>query len=131
MRERFVAQPHVVLAGPGTAAVVDDPVPQQQFRQPMPGSHQIAAAVLAGADQVAGGFLVNGGDRHRADLIQPQQPGEVDCVLGVGLHPVTGGPLQLARRRHRVPDPRRGQRPVQAEPVGPASYVTATGPGSP
>ena len=43
--------------GPGFPAGVDDPLSQKQFRDPMPGGHQIPAAVLAGPHQVPGGFL--------------------------------------------------------------------------
>jgi hypothetical protein len=37
-------------------------------------------------------------------------------VLGVGLDPITGRALQLARRDDLTPDPRRRQGPIQAEP---------------
>jgi hypothetical protein len=39
--ETLPVQPPIVQIGPRLATAVDDPVPQQQFRQPMPGSHQI------------------------------------------------------------------------------------------
>ena len=35
------------------------PVAQQQLGQPMPGPHQVAAAVLPGPDQVPGGLLLH------------------------------------------------------------------------
>jgi hypothetical protein len=88
-RERVVSQPGVVSAGPGVAAGVDDPVSQQQLGKSVPGTHQVTAAVLPGPDQIPGCFLLDGRDRHRGDLVQAQQPGQVDRVPGVGLDPVT------------------------------------------
>ncbi len=115
LRERLVSQPGVVLPGPRLAAVVDDPVTQQQLRHPVPGPHQVAAAVLTGTDQVAGGLLVHSGDRHRGDLVESQQPGQVDRVLGVGLDPIPGRLLQLRRRRDHASDPRHTQVSLKTE----------------
>ncbi len=81
----------------------------------MPCPHQVTASVLACPDQVTGRFLLDGGDHDRGDLVQPQQAGQVDCVLGVGLDPITRGPLQLGRCHHLAPDPGPIERPRQAE----------------
>ncbi len=50
------------------------------------------------------------------DLIHPQQARQVQRVPGIGLDPITRRALQLRRRRHHTPDPRRGQLPGQPEP---------------
>jgi hypothetical protein len=51
----------------------------------VPGPHQVPPAFLPGPDQVAGRLLIRAGRRHHGDLVQPQQPGQVDRVLRVGL----------------------------------------------
>ena len=71
--EALPLEPGVVGADPGLPARVDDPVAQQELRQPMSGSHQVGAAVLAGADHVAGSFVELVGDGDRRVRIQPQQ----------------------------------------------------------
>jgi hypothetical protein len=82
----------------------------------MPGRHQISAAVLTCPDQIPRGFLLHAGDRHRSDLTQMQQPGQMPSVAGIGLDPITGRTLQFRRCRHHTLDPRRQQRPRQPEP---------------
>jgi len=82
----------------------------------VPGPHQVTAGVFAGPDQVAGRFLGTAGHRDRGDLIEAQQPREVDRVFGVGLDPVPGGSLQLGGCRDHAPDPVLAQRPRQPEP---------------
>ena len=120
--EALLAQPRVVRAGPGLAAGVDDPVAQQQLGQPVPGPHQITAAVLPGPHQIPGGLLLDARHRHRGDLAQPQQPGQMHRVPGVGLDPITRRALQLRRRRHHAPHPAAVKRPIQPEP-GRASLI--------
>jgi hypothetical protein len=39
--EVLLEQPRVMRRRPCLAAGIDDPVPQQQFREPMPSSHQV------------------------------------------------------------------------------------------
>ena len=96
--------------GPGLPAVVDDPLPQQQFRHPVPGRHQIPAAVFAGPDQIPGRFLA------RRSAPPPRRSGR-----GAAAGPdaaasrasvLTRSParaLQLRRRRHQTLDAGRGQ----------------------
>jgi hypothetical protein len=55
----------------------------------VPGSEQIPADVFTGPDQIAGGFLSDAGHRHRDDLVQMQQSGQMPGVAAVGLDPVT------------------------------------------
>ena len=59
----------------------------------MAGRHQVAATVLTSPDQVTRGLLRGGRDRHRCDLIESQQPGQMDRVLGISLDPITRGLL--------------------------------------
>src|SRR5664280_2508180 len=47
--EPLPAEPVLVRAGPRLPAGVDDPLPQQEFRQPVPAAHQVATDVLPGA----------------------------------------------------------------------------------
>ena len=82
-------------------------------------AHQVTAGVLPGPHQVTRSLLVHGRNRHRGDLVQAQQPGQMQGVLGVGLDPVTRRALQLRRRHDLAPDPRRHQRPIQPEPGRP------------
>ena len=82
----------------------------------MPRRHHIPAAVFAGPDQIPGGFLLHAGNRHRHDLAQMQQPGQMPGVAGIGLHPIPRRPLQLRRRRHHTLDPRPNQAPGQPKP---------------
>jgi hypothetical protein len=58
--------------GPGTAAVVDDPVSKQQFRGPVPGTHHIPTGVLAGTHQIPGRLFLSRGNPDRDDLIHPR-----------------------------------------------------------
>ena len=81
--EVLLAQPQLVPAGPGLAAVVDNSLPQKQLRQPVPSRHQIPATVFAGAHQVPGRFLLDAGDRHRHDLAQMQQPRQMPGIAGI------------------------------------------------
>jgi hypothetical protein len=107
--EAQLAQPQIVGIGPGPSAGVDDAPAQQQLREPVPGTHQVAAGVLPGADQVACGFLVQARDRHRRDLVHPQQASQVKRIAGIGLDPIAGRTLQLRWRHHLAPDTRRGE----------------------
>lgn len=95
----------------------------------MPGAHQITAGILTGAHQVAGGFLVRGWHRHRGELVQARQPRQVDCVAGIGLDPVPAGTLQFRGCEDLAPNAAAVSDRASPNPVGPASYATATGPG--
>lgn len=77
------AQPPIMGTGPSRTSVVDDAVAQQQLGQAMPRPHQVTAAVFTGPDQITGRFLAYGRDRHRGDLIQAQQPRQMQRVTGV------------------------------------------------
>ncbi len=51
----------------------------------MPGRHQIPTHVPPGADETAGGFLLQAGDRNRDDLVQVQQPGQLPRIARISL----------------------------------------------
>jgi hypothetical protein len=105
-----------MIGRPGLAPVVDDALAQQQLGQPVPGRHQIAAHVLAGPHQIPRRLLRHTRHRHRHDLAQVQQPGQVPGVPQVGLDPVPARALQLRGRRHLALDPPPDQEPGQPEP---------------
>jgi hypothetical protein len=76
--EPLPPQPGVVRVSPGLPAGVDKALTQQQLREPVPGPHQIPAAILPRTDQGPGVLLVESRDRDGRDLVQPQQLGQVD-----------------------------------------------------
>ena len=85
----------------------------------MPRPHQVAADVLPGACQVAGGLLRHAADGDQHDVAKPEQPGQQQRVLGVGLDPVIGRPVQLARCGDDPPHVLVLQEPGQPEPGRP------------
>ena len=92
---------------------------QQQLAQSLPGAHQITAHVLPRADQIAQRLLL---DRRHPDRVQRVDHQQAQHPLGVTLvclELVLRGPLDLPRRRHHAPDPRRYERPRQPVPRGP------------
>jgi hypothetical protein len=80
-------------------------LPQQQFRQPVPRSHQIPTTVLTSPHQITGRFLGHRGNRHLNDLSQMQQPGQMRRVARIGFDPIPSRALQFRRRRHQTVDP--------------------------
>jgi hypothetical protein len=87
----------------------------------VPCAHQVAASVLTSADQIPGGFLLDGRDRDLDDLAQLEQPREMQRVTRIGLDPIAGRPLQLRRRSNQTVDTSLPQKPASPKPVGPAS----------
>ena len=110
--------------------VVHRPVAQEQLREPVPGPHQIAAGVLARADQITRGLLFRPGHPHRGDLTQPKQPRQPLGVTPIGLDPVGRRPriFDGAATTQLIPAPAHAR--ASPYPVGPASYTTRTGAGS-
>jgi hypothetical protein len=84
---------------------------------------------VAGTDQVTGRFLDLGRYSYRGDLAQAQQPGQVQCVPGIGLDPVPAGTLQLRGAATWQPMPAPVNAPASPNPVDSDSYSTDTGPG--
>ena len=114
-------QPLSVRRGPG-GVLVHNPLPQQQFRKPVPGTHQIAADVFPGPHQITGGFLTLRRDHHHRQLAEPHQTCDPLAVPLIGLDPISGRPFHLRRRQHVTLHPGRDQRPRQTEP-GRASLI--------
>ena len=77
---------------------------EKQLREPVAGPHQIAAGVLAGADEIARGLFFRPGHPHRRDLAESEQPRQPLGVSAVGLDPV-GSRSDLRRRRDDATDP--------------------------
>jgi hypothetical protein len=73
----ILSQPQVVFVSPRVAVRVDEPVPQHQLREAVPGSRQILPGVLAGAHQIAGGFLIDRRNMDGYDFVQLEQPRQV------------------------------------------------------
>jgi hypothetical protein len=104
-----------VLAG----AVIAHVVAQQQLPQPVPRAHQVTAEILARPHQITQRLLRAARDPDRMQPPDHQQPQHALGVTLVGLDPVLGGTLDLARRRHHATDPRgiqRTRQPVARRP---------------
>lgn len=80
--EALPAQPGVVGACPG-ARVVDETVAEKQLREPMTGPHQIAARVLAGANEITCRLLIR--------LRHPAQPPTRRAATALPAAPHRGG----------------------------------------
>jgi hypothetical protein len=96
-------------------------VSQQQLRDPVPGTHQITADVLAGTDQVTSGFLGLCRDPDLSEVVVAQQPGQQLRVAGVGLDRSPEGRFSFdgAATTHRMPLAVIERH--KPNPVGPAS----------
>ena len=81
--------------------------------------HQIAAQVLAAADQIAQRLQLGRGNDDRPQLPGRVQPRELERVARVGLDPIAGLARDRARRADHHLDPRRPRRPRQPEPRRP------------
>jgi hypothetical protein len=91
-----------VPAGPRLPAGPHDPLTQQELADPVPGPHQVRTDVFSGPDQVPRRLLRLGGHHHLDDFVELEQPGQMGCVAGVGLDPITRWALQLRRRRDQT-----------------------------
>ena len=88
---------------------------QQELADAVAGRHQVAANVLAGADQIAHRLF---GRRRHPDSVQAadhQQPHQPLGVAAVGIDPILGGALDLARGGHRALNAPRRKCPRQPE----------------
>ncbi len=80
---------------------------QQELPDSVSGAHQILANVLAAAHQVAQLLTLDRRDRDQRQLAGRQQPRQADRVALIGLDPIRGRALGLARRAHPELDPLR------------------------
>ncbi len=62
---------------------IDNALPQKKFRQAMSASHQIPASILTGTDQISGCLLFYRRDRDLDDLVQSEQPRQMQRVASI------------------------------------------------
>ncbi|GFG99567.1 hypothetical protein MHIP_00510 [Mycolicibacterium hippocampi] len=117
--ESLPPQPGFVDPGPGVPARVHPALAQQQLGQPVPHPHQIGAGVLAGPHQIAHRLHLSLGNRDRGYFAQPQKPGQVRGIAGIGLDPIPSRADQLRRCRDHAVDLGISQCPGQPEPRRP------------
>jgi hypothetical protein len=114
------AQPATVSLRPRAAAAIEAHVmSEQQLAQPVPGTHQVAADVLTGADEVTQRLCF---DRRHPDRVQAanhQQPQDAFGVATVSLDAIARGTLDLARRRDDALHAGHLKRPREPEPSRP------------
>jgi hypothetical protein len=87
----------------------------------MASAHQVAAQILAGADEVAEALLGDSRDVDEAQLPRGEQTGEPPRVATVGLDPVGGRPRDQARGGDADVESCLGPARASPKPVGPAS----------
>jgi hypothetical protein len=104
---------------------------QQQLGQPVPRPHQVAAQVLARADEIAQRLFLDAGDRHPVQLAGREQPHQTLGVATVGLTRSLGPRGINPGAQTRQSTPIACSLRASTNPVGPASYVARTGPASP
>ena len=104
-----------MLSCPSLPAVVDDPLSQKQFRDPVPTVIRSPRQSSRARTRSRAASWAGAGNRDIHDLSQMQQPGQMRGITGIGLDPITGRSLQLRRGSHPAIDTRRDQRPRQPE----------------
>ncbi len=110
------------LSPVGLRPVEADLVPQQQLRQPMPGTHQIPAQILAGANEVTQRLFLDARDRHPVQFAGRQQPDQPLGVAAIGLDAITRPARNQAGRTDQTVDTDRFQ--LAREPSLPSSDET-------
>jgi hypothetical protein len=103
----------------------DHTTAQQQLADPVARGHQVAAQVLARADQIAQRLEFGLGNHDGPKLPRGVQPGELERIAGVGLDAVTRLARDRARSAHHHLDAGRPCRPRQAEPGRPGLIDSA------
>ena len=106
----------------GARSGIEQAASQQQFGDPVPAGHQIAAEVLAAAHQVPQRLQFGLGHDHWPQLTSGQQPRELERVAGVGLDLVAGLAWNRAGRADDHLDPRRAGSAHESEP-GRARFI--------
>ena len=79
--EPLTAQPQLIDPGPGMPTGVDDPLPQKQFRQPVPNPIKSARSSSRARTKSRSTSISRSGTR--GDLTQAQQPGQMRRITGV------------------------------------------------
>jgi hypothetical protein len=108
---------------------VDPSVAQQQLRDAMARTHQIATDLLARAHDIARGFLPDRRYPHHGQRSCHQLAHEQLRVTPIGLDPITRSPRCLRWRDHLHRDPRRPRGARQAVPGRPSLVTGAHRPG--
>src|SRR5439155_18623597 len=120
--EPLPAQPTIMGERPG-AGVVDQTMPQQQLREPMPRTHQLAAGVLTRPHQITRRLLVRLRDAHRHQLAEAQLASRSASRRSVlTSSPEARGIFDGAATVQAIPTA--AQARASPYPVGPASYAT-------
>jgi hypothetical protein len=88
----------------------------------MPYPHQVDAGIFTSPHQIANRLNLALGNGYRGDLTQPQQPGQMRRISGIGLDPIASWALQLRRRSDHAFHPGLIDRPRQPEP-GRARFI--------
>ena len=132
--ERYRPYPRPVRGGPvllplppGVRLAEDEPVPQQELRQPLLAALQVLARVVEGPGQVAGRLALVVGHPYLHDVADRQHARQELRVVAVVLPPPVGAGLDhLGHRADDAVDSHRGQPLLQVEP-GDARLVDAFG----
>jgi hypothetical protein len=88
-------------------------VSKQKFAEPMPGPQLILFRRLAGADQIAQGFVRCVRNPDRGQISRSMTARKFLCVPPVRLHPVSGLHGNQGRRHDLAFHAQRGQLPIQ------------------
>ncbi len=91
---------------------------KQELRHPVACPHQVAADVLAGTGEVAHRLLARRRHPDRVNSADHQKPHQALGVAAIGLDPVLGGALDLARCCDDAADPGSFQLASQGEAGG-------------
>ena len=132
--KRYRPYPGPVGGGPvlpplplGVRLAEDEPVPQQELRQPLLAALQVLARVVEGPGQVARRLALVVGHPHLHDVADRQHARQELRVVAVVLPPPVGAGLDhLGHRADDAVDSHRGQPLLQVEP-GDARLVDAFG----
>src|SRR5690606_37207011 len=116
-------QPTAVALRPVTASLVSQPMPKQEAEQLLLSHLHGIHRLLAGADQVAHGFLLLIRRPDRRQLTGAPQPCQHFSVPTISLHPVPGLSRDHRRRDNRAFKPELGKMTMQAVAAG-ARLVT-------
>ena len=132
--KRYRPYPGPVGGGPvlpplplGVRLAEDEPVPEQELRQPLLAAPQVLARVVEGPGQVARRLALVVGHPHLHDVADRQHARQELRVVAVVLPPPVGAGLDhLGHRADDAVDSHRGQPLLQVEP-GDARLVDAFG----
>jgi hypothetical protein len=117
-------QPREVAFRPGLRLRPPAAVPQQEFREAVPGAQQIGPNVLAAPQQVARRLFVFGGDMDGGQRPRAIQNGELCGISTIRFDPHTGAPRNEGRGNHVARHVARLKKSLQLEAAR-ARFVAA------